>query len=385
MSATLDHERLSNFFENAPVIEVPGRCFPVIGSPNTGIAQKKAPEMLDEITRMATSGKNTLVFLPGKEEINQMQKALLEKKVQAVILPLHGELDAEEQDRVFDSYRLPKIILSTNIAQTSLTIPDIDAVVDSGLERRIELVNNVETLTLANISQADCKQRAGRAGRLREGEYVLCNNTNYAQFSAYPTPEILRSLLDQMVLRLAGVGLDATTLPFYHQPNAQVLAEAKKTLIAIEALDAQGKITKLGHKINKFPTNVEAARMIIEAVEHKCLNPVLTIASILGSQSGSLRRRPKNDDPADFKGWEELISPDKEYQSDLLVELELFWKAKEMRGGELIKNGILPKAYGQASEIRGQLREALSSLGYNFHRYNDNMQNEELILKSVAA
>ena len=385
MSATLDYERLSEFFDNAPVIEVPGRCFPVLGSPSTGISQKKSNQMIDEIKRLVSENRNTLVFLPGKKEIAEMQDALKDVKLQAVILPLHGELESHEQDRVFDSYKLPKIILSTNIAQTSVTIPDIDAVIDSGLERRIELVNNVETLTLANISQADCLQRSGRAGRVREGEYVLCNNSEYEYFAKYPTPEILRSLLDQMVLRLAGAGLDATTLPFYHQPEASILKEAKETLIAIEALDALGKITKLGYKINKFPTEVKAARMILEAIERKCLNPVLTIAAILGVQGGSLRRRKRDDDPLDFKTWQSLIDPEKEYQSDLLVELELFWKGKESKQHELAKNGIMPKAYRKASEIRGQLREAVQGLNYWSSAYDQNAKDEEAILKSIAS
>ncbi len=385
MSATLDHERLSNFFDNAPVIEVPGRCFPVVGSPSTGLAQKGAHLMLEEIKRLVTAGMNTLVFLPGKKEIADMQGALQKANMHAVILPLHGELEPDEQDAVFDSYHLPKIILSTNIAQTSVTIQDIDAVVDSGLERRIELINNVETLKLANISQADCLQRAGRAGRVREGEYVLCNDTKYASFSQYPVPEILRTLLDQMVLRLAGAGLDATQLPFYHQPDSSVLAEAKETLMAIEALDAQGKITKLGHKINKFPTDVKAARMILEAIDRKCLAPVLTIAAILGVQGSTLKRRKRDDDPEYFLGWENLIDANKKYQSDLLVELELFWHAKELGQSYLTQHGIMPKAYGKASEIRGQLREALQDLGYRMDANNQNAQSEEEILKSVAA
>jgi len=385
MSATLDHGRLSNFFDNAPVIEVPGRCFPVVGSPSTGLAQKGAYLILEEIKRLVTAGMNTLVFLPGKKEISDMQGALQKANMHAVVLPLHGELEPDEQDSVFDSYHLPKVILSTNIAQTSVTIQDIDAVVDSGLERRIELLNNVETLRLANISQADCLQRAGRAGRVREGEYVLCNDTRYSSFSQYPVPEILRTLLDQMVLRLAGAGLDATQLPFYHQPDPSVLAEAKETLMAIEALDAQGKITKLGHKINKFPTDVKAARMILEAIDRKCLAPVLTIAAILGVQGSSLKRRRRDDDPEHFLGWENLIDADKKYQSDLLVELELFWHAKELGQSNHTQNGIMPKAYGKALEIRGQLREALQELGYRMDANNQNAQSEEEILKSVTA
>lgn len=388
MSATLDYERLSKFFDDAPVIQVPGRCYPVLGSPAhvDGIIQKDAGSMLEEIKRLVSEGANSLVFLPGKGEIKQMENTLKENDVKAVIIPLHGDVLPEEQELAFRSFSKPKVVLATNIAQTSLTIPDIDAVVDSGLERRIELINSVETLLLSNISQADCRQRAGRAGRVKEGQYVLCNDTDYDYFYDYPVPEIKRSLLDQMVLRLAGVGLDALDLPFYHQPAKETLVDAKGFLIAMEALDCNGGITKLGRKINRFPVNVISARMILEALERKCLAPVLTIVAVMSTRYGSIRRRKRNNDPVEWVSWEELLDPTKEYQSDLLVEHDLFNIARAMMDKKwIISHGIDPKGFAMAMEIKRQIKTAIRKLGYKDKDYSRNKTNEEEILKCIAS
>lgn len=388
MSATLDHERLSEFFDNAPVVQVPGRCFPVVGSPNhsDGICQVGANQMIEEIKQLVDEGCNQLVFLPGKGEIKQIENTLKQLNLHAVILPLHGDVEPKEQELVFQSFSQPKVVLATNIAQTSLTIPDIDAVVDSGLERRIELVNNVETLLLSNISQADVFQRAGRAGRVKEGRYVLCNDTSFDYFSSFPIPEIQRSLLDQMVLRLAGAGLNALDLPFYHQPERETLVEAKRLLFAIEALDRDGNITKLGRDVNRFPVDVKSSRMIMESLERKCLAPVLSIVSILGTRYGTIRRRKRDNDPVGWNSFEDLLDPKKEYKSDLLVELELFNMAKAMPNKKLLPaNGIDLKGFEKALEIRKQIRSAVFSLGYNEKNYSAYEMKEEEVLKCISS
>lgn len=387
MSATLDFERLSEFFDDAPVVQVPGRCFPVTGSPThtDGIVQKEADQLLVEIKRLIAEGANSLVFLPGKGEIKQIENALKKANLQAVILPLHGDVEPAEQELAFKSFAQPKVVLATNIAQTSLTIPDIDAVVDSGLERRVELVNGVETLLLGNISRADCRQRAGRAGRVKEGQYVLCNDTAYDSFSDYPVPEIQRSLLDQMVLRLAGAGLDALELPFYHQPEKQTLVDAKELLYAIEAVDHEGAITKLGRNVNRFPVNVVSARMMLEALERKCLAPILSIVAVMGTRYSSIRRKKRDNDPDGWKSWEELIDSNKKYQSDLLLEYDLFKLARLMKRNELAKNGIEPKGFETAVEIREQVKTAIRNLGYHEKDHSLNKTNEEEILKCIAS
>lgn len=385
MSATMETEKLSAFFEYAPVISVPGRCFPVHGSPDTGIRQVGAGALIDEIKVSVQSGNNTLVFVPGKGDISRLQHELEKLSLQAVILPLHAELEPAEQQKVFKGYHLPKVIISTNVAQTSVTIPDIDMVIDTGLENRKELVGNVETIILGTISKADCKQRAGRAGRTKSGQYVLCNDTLYEDYNEYPVPEIKRSLLDQVVLRLAGANIDATKLQFYHQPDKSILLEAKDTLIKLGALNHNGKITELGKKINKFPIDVVSARMVLAGMDYKCLGAIVRIAAIRNSRGGSLKRRPKADDPVYYKDWSDLLSPRKEYKSDSLVELDLFHKAEKMHLKSLKPNGLSLQSFHQTREIMGQIYKVIKSMGYNAHLYNENANNTDFICKAIIS
>jgi HrpA-like RNA helicase len=387
MSATMDSQKLSDYFDGAPIIKVPGKMFPVMGSPKheSGLRQVPAKNLVDEIRAAVLGNHNTLVFLPGKPEITKCKDELKQAGIQAEILELHADLTPAEQDDVFCTYGLPKVILSTNIAQTSITIPDITYVVDTGLEKRIELRNNVETLTLGSISKSDVVQRAGRAGRVAEGNYVLCNDKSYESFVEYAVAEISRVRLDQMVLRIAGAGLDATELQFYHQPDHDQLVEAKKTLLALGALDQNGRITPVGITINKFPTSVKTAKMILEAVKRKCLSPIITIAAILETNYGSIKRNPKKDDPFKFRSWRELLG-DKDYQSDLLAELELYDKAKEIGYNFLEQKGISQKSYGKACEIRKQLKDVTESLNYrDYNTLNQNAGDEISIIKCVLA
>lgn len=385
MSATLDAERLSEYFGSAPVIDIPGRCFPVEGSPKQGkINQVSDENLIEEIKDFALAGKNTLVFLPGKKEITETQALLEKAKLGIKVLPLHGDLDPNEQDLIFRSYVNGKIILSTNIAQTSVTIEDIDAVVDSGLERRMEIRNGVETLVLGNISQADVKQRAGRAGRVRPGQYVLCNDADYTEFSAFPIPEIMRTRLDQTVLRLAGAGLDATELEFFHNPGRESLLEARETLVSLGALTQDGKITKTGRKINRFPTSVVAAKMILESVRFNCTSAVIDIAAIMATNYMSVTRKLRDSDPQHFRNWEQLVNWDREYLSDLIVEREVFLAAKKIDKKRLAENGISPKSFFRVMEVRTQLREAIKSLG--IHTSREVSKFDQIpVVKSIAA
>lgn len=387
MSATIDSEDLAAHFNGAPIITIPGKVFPVQGAPldPNGIRQVSKKLMIEEIKSAVAQGHNILVFLPGKPEILDIQELLKKEKLDAIIVPLHGDLLSSEQDQVFYSYKKPKIILSTNIAQTSITIPDITYVIDSGLEKRIELVNGVETLCLGIISKSDAIQRAGRAGRVTEGSYVLCSDTPYDSFPEYGVPEINRKRLDQMVLRLLAAGLDATELPFYHQPNLQALKNAKKTLFAIGAIDAQGKITDMGRKINRFPTSVTVAKMIIEATERKCLSPILTIAAILETNYGSIKKIFKRNDPAFFSSWKALLVG-KKYTSDLFAEIDLYSQAKLIGYNDLEKKGISQKGYGKAVEIRAQLTEVARSLGYDdLKEYNQNSGDQVSLAKCILS
>jgi HrpA-like RNA helicase len=208
MSATIETDTLAAFFGTTAVINVPGRSFDVV--------KRRGADIITEIiTQITTKQSNMLVFLPGKSEIQDVTDAIADKARAAgvPVIPLHSQLEATAQQQAFANYPNGKIILATNIAQTSVTIDDIDVVIDSGLERRSEVRSGVEGLFIAQISQADCLQRAGRAGRTKVGEYILApyDTMQCLEFSdrpEYALPEILRKHIDRLTLRLANVGID---------------------------------------------------------------------------------------------------------------------------------------------------------------------------------
>lgn len=345
MSATLDAERLAAFYGGAPVIEVPGRLFPV--------TRRSAParSLVAEAVALAKAGRNVLVFQPGKKEIEDTMSSLRQELGgAAIVLPLHGGLEPGEQKLCFapPPAGKTKVVVSTNVAQTSVTIPDIDAVVDSGIERRVELVDGIEGLYLRPTSQADGRQRAGRAGRTKPGEYVLCSDTGEADRRPFPVAEILRSRLDQLVLRLAAQGFDATTLEFFHQPDHTVLVEAKRALVALGAMSVDGTVTQMGRKMARLPVAVQYARMLIEAEKRGVVAQVATIAACL--EAGDIRAKDG--------GWRSLT---REAKSDLLALLDVYNAGQQMKGGgDVLRNvGIFVKDFFRAKEMRGKLLDAV--------------------------
>jgi len=357
MSATLEAEKLSKYFGDCPTITAPGRLYPV---------EKKSSSssISSEIKTLVTSGKNILVFQPGKKDIDATIREL--DGVNAEILPLHGELEPHDQQKCFSKYDRPKVVVSTNIAQTSITIPDIDAVVDSGMERRIEVRDGVEGLYLSPISMADSEQRAGRAGRTKEGTYILCGNESR---NDWPTPEIMRSRLDQLVLRLATAGIDATELEFFHQPDKKQLVEAKNALTRLGAFNEKGQVTEIGRKISELPVDVHIARMIIEANKLGVTNEIITIAACL--EAGGIRHRNGQ--------WKEYFNIT-EKESDLLAELEVYDKLKNSKV-DFRETGVIAKNYFRAKEIRNRLKDIIRP-----DYFDKSLDESRLdILKSICA
>ena len=294
MSATIETDNLAEYFSTTAVINVPGRSFEVKKRQGTDLIK----EILDQIKYKQS---NMLVFLPGKAEIETVANAI---KAQAAerrvpVLPLHSQLDVEDQQKVFRSYDSGKVILSTNIAQTSITIDDVDVVIDSGLERRSEVRNGVEGLFIAQISQADCLQRAGRAGRTKPGEYILAPLEDMpckelAERNAYPVPEILRKHIDRLTLRLANVGIDIEELEFYHDPRLGAIRRAKQTLRSLGALTDQHEVTRIGRLMEQFPVESSYARMLVEAQQYskelqRKLAAVIAIQEVGGIVKGGTR------------------------------------------------------------------------------------------------
>lgn len=360
MSATLEAEKLSAYFNDAPVISVPGRLYPVE-------TQRPANRLEQDVAELLRQGRNVLVFQPGKREIEETISALKQMKVEAEILPLHGQLEPAEQRRCFQAYDRPKCVVSTNVAQTSVTIPDIDAVVDSGLERRVELVDGVEGLYLKPVSRADAEQRRGRAGRTKPGIYI--DHCGASTRSDFPVAEILRRRLDQTVLRLAVAGFDMEAMEFFHQPPKSDIADARRALVALGCMDAAANVTPVGRLVNRLPVSVHLGRMLVEAEKLGVVDDVLTIAAVM--EQGGIT--------AKGNGWRDLCPVEQE--SDVMAQLAVYNAAAAMRKDDLRRYDIHVKSYFRAKEIRRNLANALRGKVRRFASSGE----REAVLRSVCA
>ena len=244
-----------------------------------------------------------------------------------------------------------------------ITIDGIDAVVDSGLERQSKVKNGVDGLYLSPISQADCMQRAGRAGRTKEGDYVLARLGSIGEGypfkslekrSEYGTPEILRTRLDGTVLRLASAGMNAAEMDFYNQPDSSEIVGAKKRLEKLGALSKDGSLTEIGRAMEKLPVESNYARMMIEARKYSPEVRMQLIAALAVQEAGGICMHPKG---SFAPKWMNMIDGDK-IDSDVLTQLEVFIQAQEMSGKERKENDISNKGFSKANTIMRQLRRA---------------------------
>lgn len=351
MSATIEVDTLATYFNGAATVSVPGRSFDV--------TKRTGKDVVTEIIQQLTTQKsNMLVFLPGKAEIESVAMMVKAKAAAAgvPIIPLHSQLEASDQQLAFASYPNGKIILTTNIAQTSVTIDDIDVVIDSGLERRSEVQNGVEGLFIAQISQADCLQRAGRAGRTKPGEYILAPLEDMPCLSfderpEYAIPEILRKHIDRLTLRLANVGIDIELLDFYHDPSKRALKTAKQTLINLGALTRSGEVTSIGRRMERFPVESSYARMLVEATEYDQSLQV-KLAAIIGVQEiGGIVKGGTR-----FTGWRKYT---RQTRSDLIAQYDVYLAIPDI-DPELYEDlGIIGKNVIKAKEVIERLHRDL--------------------------
>jgi len=354
MSATIDTAPLAEFFDTSAVITVPGRSFEV--------KKRRGNDVIAEILeKLRTTTSNMLVFLPGKAEIQDVTDAIAKKAAAAgvPIIPLHSQLEATAQQAAFANYPKGKIILATNIAQTSVTIDDIDVVIDSGLQRQSEVRNGVEGLFIAQTSQADCLQRAGRAGRTKAGEYILAQYDtlpclDFEDRPQYGTPEILRKHIDRLTLRLANVGMDIEQLDFYHDPSIRAIRRAKQTLIALGAMTYGGMVTDIGHLMEQYPVESSYARMLVEsklyshAVQTK-LTAIIAIQEIGGIVKGGTR----------YTGWQKYT---RQKKSDLLAQYDVFLALEHISPDDYEDLGIIAKNITKAREVMERLNHDLADI-----------------------
>ncbi len=300
-SATLDAERFSRHFEGAPVIEVSGRLYP-IETRFRPWQEKKDADLNDAIVDAVDEAHRTgpgdvLVFLPGEREIREAAEALRKHHPPGLeVLPLFARQTAVEQGRVFTTHQGRRVVLATNVAETSLTVPGIRYVIDSGLARvkRYSHRSKVEALQVEPISQAAASQRAGRCGRVSAGVcFKLYDEEDFSKRPAYTEPEILRSSLAGVILRMKSLHLgDVEDFPFLEAPAPRMIVDGYNLLAELGALDETTKeLTLVGRELAKLPLDPKIGRMILAAREHGCLREVLIIAAALGTQDP--RDRPQ--------------------------------------------------------------------------------------------
>ncbi|HSO07411.1 MAG TPA: ATP-dependent RNA helicase HrpA [Pelomicrobium sp.] len=303
-SATIDAERFSQHFGGAPVIEVSGRTYPVEIRYRPVERRQDADEepdptqaIVDAVDELARAGPgDVLVFLPGEREIRDTAEALRKHHpAGAEILPLYARLSFEEQERVFrPTTARRRIVLATNVAETSLTVPGIRYVVDPGLARvnRYSWRNKVELLQVEKVSRASADQRAGRCGRVAAGVAIrLYGEEDYTARPRYTDPEILRSSLAAVILRMKSLRIgDVEDFPFLEAPSPRQIADGYQLLAELGAVDEKRGLTAVGAQLARFPIDPRIARMIVAARQENCLQEMLVIAAALSIQDP--RERP---------------------------------------------------------------------------------------------
>jgi ATP-dependent helicase HrpB len=297
MSATLETSALESYLPGATVVRTEGRAFPVQVQHLAPNAQREkqppwelAASVLPDTIRYNETG-NTLIFMPGVYEINRTLRELqhLPAAKGCALLPLHGQLSPEQQDLAVAPSAQRKIIVSTNIAETSLTIEGVTAVIDSGLVRRsgFDARRGINTLLVGKTSQASADQRTGRAGRTAPGLAIrLWTERDHATRPQFEVPEILRVDLAETLLQLKLAGVDTLAgFPWITPPAPQSLERAHTLLSALGALDNDGAITPCGRKMAAFPLHPRFSRMLLAGAGHECIPTLCLIAALIQEQN----------------------------------------------------------------------------------------------------
>ena len=328
-SATLDADKFSKHFsignQPAPIFEVSGRLYPVetLWRPASDDRQdliERVVAGVEEGLRLARGGdcSDLLVFLPGEREIRAVADALVPVVRNVDILPLFARLAQGDQNRIFKPTGRQRVVLSTNIAETSLTVPGIRVVIDTGLARvkRYRIKGKVEQLQIEPISQAQANQRAGRAGRLAPGICIrLFSEDDFKARPEHPDPEIHRSSLASVILRMKALGLsDIEQFPFVDPPSRRAIADGLSLLRELQAIDDQGALTDIGRDLAELPLDPRLARMLVAAKSMACLKEMMVLVSALSCQDP--RERPLDqqqaadaahkrfaDERSEFRSW----------------------------------------------------------------------------------
>jgi ATP-dependent helicase HrpA len=388
-SATIDVEKFSAHFNQAPVIEVSGRAYPVevlyrplLDGPLSDKRTDKEGDddkgvdmvasilaAIDEIRQTDTLG-DMLIFFSGEREIREAALRIRRAQIPHIeVLPLYARLTVAEQNKVFQSHRGQRIVLSTNVAETALTVPGIRYVIDTGLARvsRYSFRTKVQRLPIEPISQASANQRKGRCGRVSDGVCIrLYSEEDFDQRPEFTDAEILRTNLAAVILQMSQLKLgDVRDFPFVDPPDHRLINDGKKLLQELQAIDLQGHLLPLGRKLAALPVDPRLGRMLLAANEKGCLHEMAIIVSALSVQDP--RDRPANKqqaaDQSHRQWWDD--------HSDFIGYLNL-WRAYEEQRQQLSGNQLqkwckqqflAPMRMREWRDIHTQICMALKRIG----------------------
>ncbi|MDD5299128.1 MAG: ATP-dependent RNA helicase HrpA [Gallionella sp.] len=394
-SATLDAERFARHF-GAMMIEVSGRSYPIetryrpLQVDEAGDAQdvpQAVSAALDELAAGGLRG-DVLVFLPGEREIRDTAEVLRKHHPKGIeVLPLFARLSAAEQDRVFKTGGQRRVVLATNVAETSLTVPNIGYVIDCGLARmnRYSIRQKVEQLHIEKISRAAANQRAGRCGRVMSGVCIrLYDEADFLQRAEFTDPEIFRVSLATVILRMSALELgDIAEFPFIEPPTPRMIADGYQLLAELNAIDEARQLTPLGHELAKLPLDPKIARLLLAGRQYQCLTEILIIASALSVQDP--RERPLDRQEAADTAHKRFADE----RSDFLAHLKLWaWfeqavahkQSNRLLAEECRKNFLSPLRLREWRELHQQLHAQVAEMGM---RGNEQPATYEQIHKAL--
>lgn len=342
-SATIDVERFSTHFDDAPIISVSGRTYPVelLYRPMLDEQENQYEAIVEAIGEILSGGGrqnqgDILVFLSGEREIREAANAIRKAQFAHLdVLPLYARLSLADQNRVFQAHRGRRVVLATNVAETSITVPGIRYVIDPGFARvsRYSYRTKVQRLPVEAISQASANQRKGRCGRVSDGICIrLYEETDFNNRPEFTDAEILRTNLGAVILQMLKLRIgDIREFPFIDRPDQRLINDGYRLLEELQAVDKKGNLTRLGHQLAVIPLDPRLARMLIAAKELGCMRELLIICSALSVQDP--RERPADKQQA----ADEKHHRFRDDHSDFLAYINL-WNYFEQQRQDLTQN-----------------------------------------------
>ncbi len=385
-SATIDTEAFSKAFEGAPIVEVSGRMFPVevrysppeelLGEQDDFTYIDAAVEAVQEVIESSQRG-DILLFIPSEKDIHETRRRLEGRRFRHTeVLPLFGRLTATEQQRVFSPQSFRRVVVATNIAETSLTIPGIRYVVDTGLARisRYNPRTQTQRLPIEAISQSSARQREGRCGRLEGGVCIrLYSEQEFESRPEYTQPEIQRANLAEVILRMMALKLgDVESFPFIDAPRPQSIQGGFLLLKELGALDAGNSLTRMGRDMSRLPISPTVSRMVLQAEKEGAVREVLVIAAAISIQDP--RIRPEGEEKQADQAHRRFRNKDSDFLSLLRIWDEFHDTLEKMKTQRSVRKFCKSHylSYNRMREwrdIHTQLRQSVREIdGFQMHQ-----------------